>query len=516
MRKRRLLALFLAFSLGISAFSSCGGKEDKENSNNSDSSIVAEDASEESSLGDSLDNHEHIFSEDWTSNGSYHWHACTYPNCTEKESFVKHSGTALTCDAKPTCSTCGKEYGKAVGHTYGYVQEAGVKGFSCEKCDDYLPLVTSENEDGALEKGVLDFCVEVEAGRDPVILQLSDPQLTNKTEAEEKCYKYVRETVQATKPDLILVTGDLVYGCFDNTGEIFLDYINFMETLDTPWAPVFGNHDNECWLGVDWQCEQLEKAENCLFRQGDVTGNGNYSVGVMQGNKLLRTFYMMDSNGCARPRTWGTGEGAHTNPEVTPGKNLVKSSAGFGDDQVKWFIDSIRQLKAVTPDVKVSFAYHIQQAYFAKAYEQYGFNGILKEGSSSELRDPLNLDTMEDVKEGDIGYLGRTMKGPWDTNNSVLIKMKDLGVDSIFVGHEHCNSASVVFNGVRFQYGQKSSTYDRYNSLDANGNIVGSYSNAGTPLIGGTAFALSKEDGAIVSPYIYLYGDPLGMNPKVA
>jgi hypothetical protein len=237
-------------------------------------------------------------------------------------------------------------------------------------------------------------------------------------------------------------------------------------------------------------------------------------VGVLQGNNLLRVFYMMDSNGCSQPRIFGDGTNYVSNKEVTPGKNIVKTSAGFGDDQVNWMESSMQLVTKVSSTTKFSVAYHIQQAYFIKAYEQYGYTGHIKEGSSSELKDPLNFDEMEDAKEGDIGYLGRAMKGAWDSTHAVFTRMKRLGVDSLFVGHEHCNSASVVYEGVRFQYSQKSSTYDRYNSLDSRGNIVGGYNNAGTPLIGGTAFYLSQEDGAILNPYIYLYGNPLGNNPQ--
>jgi hypothetical protein len=233
---------------------------------------------------------------------------------------------------------------------------------------------------------------------------------------------------------------------------------------------------------------------------------------------------MMDTNGCSSPMI---DSGAAQNPDRPVGKNKVKTSAGFGDDQVAWFSNSMTEVKEVSPETKLSIAYHIQQAYFLKAYNQYGYSPNLKSGSTSELRYALNLDAKKmidtenwtvkqtlDVKEGDIGYLGRTMKGAWDTENTVFYNMKKLGVDSIFCGHEHCNSISVVFDGVRFQFGQKSSVYDRFNSLDSQGNIVGSYSNAGIPLIGGTAFSLSQEDGAIINPYIYLYGDPLRLNPK--
>ena len=63
------------------------------------------------------------------------------------------------------------------------------------------------------------------------------------------------------------------------------------------------------------------------------------------------------------------------------------------------------------------------------------------------------------------------MKNAWDTSKNIYNGMKELGVDSIFVGHEHCNSASVVYEGIRFQYGQKSSEYDRYNSVGDDGKI---------------------------------------------
>lgn len=75
---------------------------------------------------------------------------------------------------------------------------------------------------------------------------------------------------------MIIITGDLVYGEFDDKGTCLLELIKFMESFDIPWAPVFGNHDNESQKGADWQCEQLEKAGNCLFRQRTLTGNSNY------------------------------------------------------------------------------------------------------------------------------------------------------------------------------------------------------------------------------------------------
>lgn len=351
----------------------------------------------------------------------------------------------------------------------------------------------------------VDFVVEVEEGKNPVVLQLTDTQIIDAAQeraedrldeplqsywatnqVEERCYNYLIETINATKPDLILITGDVIYGEFDDNGSVLKSFVKFMDSFGIPWAPVFGNHDNESNMGVDWQCEQFENAKYCLFKQRELTGNGNYTVGIKQGNALKRVFFMLDSNGCGN-----ISEESKSNGHTT-------STVGFGTDQIKWYTNTARQIKKLSPNTKFSFAFHIQLQVFANAYEKYGFNDI-----NTETK-PINIDILLDKAEGDFGYLGRNLKGPWDMDYTVWNGLKSLGVDSIFVGHEHCNSASVVYDGIRCQFGQKSSTYDRANYVDANGNIKGSYYEQSMPLVGGTVIPLSAENGAIIEPYIYL------------
>lgn len=354
---------------------------------------------------------------------------------------------------------------------------------------------------------LVDFVVQVEEGRDPVVLQLTDTQIIDAAQMrtedrlgtgaqeywatdkmEDRCFAYIRETVEATKPDLILLTGDLVYGEFDDAGTSFTALVNFMESFGIPWAPVFGNHDNESAMGADWQCEQLENAAHCLFLQRELTGNGNYTVGIAQGYDLLRVFFMLDSNGGGKS-------------EASMANGHTKKSVGFGQDQIDWYEDVAYNLSEYSPKTRLSFAFHIQTAAFTKAYAQYGFT------NAGTAESPIHITLLDDKADGDFGYLGADLKSAWDTNGSVTQGMIDLGADSFFVGHEHCNSASVVYNGVRYQFGQKSSTYDRFNSLKADGSIVGAYSEKGVPLIGGTVIPLAAGDGAIKDPYIYYCGD---------
>lgn len=424
--------------------------------------------------------------------------ACTKP-FNELDAFLGYDAHTLTHHEEVPATD---EANGVKEHWYCSVCE---KYYADEACKERL-----DTDDLVIyyTLNIPDFVVEVPEGRDPVVLQLSDTQIIDAGQTregrtgvdynlwatdqiEERCYDYLTEVITEINPNFIIITGDVIYGEFDDNGSVWTSFVQFMDSFEIPWSPVFGNHDNESKMGVDWQCEQLENAEYCLFEQKTLTGNGNYSVGIAQGGELKRVFYMLDTNGCGNASAESLANG-HTTKSV-----------GFGSDQIAWYTEQISQLKAVSPDTKISFAYHIQQAIFADAYAKYGFN-------QAEKYQDINIDRLEDKAEGDFGYIGRQLKGPWDSSYTVWKGMKALGVDSVFVGHEHCNSASVVYDGVRFQFGQKSSEYDRFNFLNTDGTVGGNYGysmpKTSTPLIGGTVIVLSEDNGAIEDGYNYYCG----------
>ena len=144
-------------------------------------------------------------------------------------------------------------------------------------------------------------------GEDLVILQITDTQLqslkgarntTRRTQISnaffanglgrthtQRVWRYADEAVERVKPDLIVLTGDNIYGELDDSGEMWLELIEKMDSYGIPWCVVFGNHDNESGKGVRWQVEQLEKSEYCVFRQGSVSGNSNYNLLIRQGGE---------------------------------------------------------------------------------------------------------------------------------------------------------------------------------------------------------------------------------------
>ena len=49
---------------------------------------------------------------------------------------------------------------------------------------------------------------------------------------------HVKSLIAQSKPDLIFITGDMVYGSFDNSGRMFERFCNFMDSFCIPWACV--------------------------------------------------------------------------------------------------------------------------------------------------------------------------------------------------------------------------------------------------------------------------------------
>ncbi len=285
------------------------------------------------------------------------------------------------------------------------------------------------------------------------------------------------------------MTGDNTYGKYDDDGNGLEELVTFMDSFKIPWAPVFGNHDAECILGVDWQCSLFEESEYCLFKQRELSGNGNYTVGLSYQGNLIRVFYMMDTNGNGQ-MSMESMENGHT----------VRAN-GLQYDQIEWFETDIKKIHANSPNTKFSIAMHIPPMIFTKALEQYGYDADIADDKTNPF--VLNLDTYADTNEGDFGYIGGATDAWkfWDEKYEFWDTMKTNGIDSIFVGHNHVNTASIVYEGVRLSYGLKTGLYDQANYRLHDGTIKGSWNwLEGTPIVGGTVINL-LQDGTIDNIY---------------
>ena len=319
--------------------------------------------------------------------------------------------------------------------------------------------------------GIVDFVIHAEEGREFRILQITDTQIEDASKdritdritdftplTEEELYNdvfyYIDEAVKEAQPDLILMTGDNVAGMFDDDGWCTLQLVAFMESLDIPWAPIFGNHDNESAMGVTWQCQQFEEAENCLFKRGNITGNGNYTIGIEQGGKLIKVIYMMDSNGC------GSAYSYSQLPDFTYNEGEdIKTTIGFGADQLQWIKTTGARIYGALRYVPSKFlAMHINIDEFAEAALDKGY-------MKDDRRDTFVIDDPTGVDFGmkyDPLYGEFSMPGLWDT-------LKDQNFDGVFCGHQHLNTVSMLYDGIRLSFGLKTGkhAYHREDMLGA-------------------------------------------------
>ena len=299
------------------------------------------------------------------------------------------------------------------------------------------------------------FCVSMPNDRPLRVLQLTDMQTIDLTHIrnatrdrqikgayfkngvrgmEERVYAHVRALVREASPDLILLTGDNVYGEFDDAGIMMRELIALMESFEIPWAPVFGNHDNESRMGVKWQCAQFEAAPHCLFSSGQVTGNSNYAVYLTKGEEPVFALVMMDSNGCHN-----VGNPVAPEEGVQPDNvdyDLLTHENGIYPDQVEWYRDAVRGLPNAV-------FLHIQlHAFYRTLQERYGY---------------VHGTDIATDKEGDVGFYPEHMgeKGFVDPDHRFFEVAKAAGCRAFFAGHQHRVDSMVKRDGITLGYGLK-------------------------------------------------------------
>lgn len=257
---------------------------------------------------------------------------------------------------------------------------------------------------------------------------------------------HIRSLVAQSMPDVIMITGDMIFGSFDDNGSVFRWFCSFMDSLQIPWAPVFGNHDNESEMGVKWQCDLLESSKYCLFKRGTVSGNGNYTFGIACGEKLLRVLYMLDSNGCY----------ASNDP-------LVIRKAGIYPDQVDFIKERAARIKGSQGDVPGFMAFHIPTDDFWRAEVAKGYT------DDENKKYVIGVDVPQ--KDDDFGMKYEKYNFI-PTPESFMEDMKSCGIDGVFAGHNHANNTCIRHGGVRFVCGLKTAQYDYHAPGQLGGTMI--------------------------------------------
>lgn len=291
--------------------------------------------------------------------------------------------------------------------------------------------------------------IDASQRRRPDRLSASEIERWAPENAEMNCYSHIRDLVAQTDPQLIIITGDIVYGEFDDSGRVFREFVDFMDTLEIPWAPVWGNHDLESAAGTESAIGMFEGSKYCLFatETEDISdGTGNYAVKIYRGEKLYRIVYMLDSHGCKHAHD----ESARIPKSITEGQcKMMERVAKECETEAGETVPAIA-------------AWHIPTAEFFEAYEDLGY----------ENKVGTKIGVTVKAHRGDFGVIMEKASAPSTRPERFLERLKKCGVVGVFVGHHHNINTSVSWQGIRWTMGLKCGTYDYHINGALGGTLI--------------------------------------------
>ena len=239
-------------------------------------------------------------------------------------------------------------------------------------------------------------CLKIANPSKFTILQFTDVHFFFGKELAETYNKHTEEDmkrlVALTKPDMVMVTGDLWR---DSPPERMEDYmrvgIEKCAALGLPWAFTWGNHDKLIDFNVGHKA--LTAAKNSLYRGGDSAGN--YVIDIVDRHQKM----------------------------VCQLVCLNSERDGLGASQQKW----MRELAEKTGKSSTTrFAFfHIPIKQYPDAWNSPTGRGFKAEGSGIAKED-----------------------------GSSLPFLKTLNVNACFCGHDHTNDYSGMVEGIELVYGR--------------------------------------------------------------
>ena len=310
----------------------------------------------------------------------------------------------------------------------GYVKMTGLKeairswlNYKQELSASYVGETSDEVWGGAFTYDNM-VTIQKDSDKDFVILNLTDNHFGD--------YDYRRFTalevefiakqlVKKIKPDLITVTGDIV--CTDSTIYSVKRFTDLMESFGVPWAPVFGNHDDEGNCDLNYLADIMLQSPHCILRKGPASmGVGNYVIGITEEDggeeRLVETLVMMDSHHSACTQ-----------------------------EQVEWFTWAAQGINRLSGgSAEITTMMHIPLAQY-----QYGCDEKWDSAKNAWKPD-----------SGAVGSYGEKVCCARDENgspvdNGLFDAIKNAGGKYVFCGHEHLNNFSFLYDGVRLTYTMK-------------------------------------------------------------
>ncbi|KAK1422095.1 hypothetical protein QVD17_24979 [Tagetes erecta] len=226
---------------------------------------------------------------------------------------------------------------------------------------------------------------------------------------------FINRMIQAEKPDLIVFTGDNIYGA-DTTDPVASMNAAFAPAVSSniPWAAVLGNHDQESTLSREGVMKHIVGMKHTLsqlnpFGVDVIDGFGNYNLevhgieGSNSGNVSVLNLYFLDS-------------GDYSTVSSIPGYGWIKPSQQF------WFQQTSMKLQRESKAPGLAY-FHIPLPEYI-SFDSSNFTGVKQEGIDSASVNSGFFTTL--VEAGDV--------------------------KAVFTGHDHINDFCGELTGISLCY----------------------------------------------------------------
>lgn len=260
------------------------------------------------------------------------------------------------------------------------------------------------------------------------IVQLTDLHYKLGVKASQQALDCIREMVTEEKPDLVMVTGDLIYSMpADSTLSVVLGTLS---SLGVSFAITFGNHDYDFKAPSAALYAQMQKTPHCVMpvQQGK---NLDYSLPVMSSNgkRTAAVLYCIDT---------------HNRSSIAG----VDGYQWITQSQITWY----RQRSSV-----------YKQQNGGKALPALAFMHIpLPEYNyaTDNTQCPMYGSRLERAYAPSL-------------NSGMFTAMKEQGdVMGVFCGHDHDNDYAVAYYGILLAHGRFSGGNTEYNHLKSGARVI--------------------------------------------
>ena len=274
------------------------------------------------------------------------------------------------------------------------------------------------------------------------VLNLSDPQLSDGEWEEGHPARAILEgtvetLIERMRPGLITVSGDLAWAGNDRAYDALAD---FLDRLGIPWAPVWGNHDNQ---GGPERVEAVVRRylarPLCLYERGPgALGNGNYVIRIEEEGRPVCALLMMDSHDRA----------PYVNAEGAESEEWAKLWPG----QLDWYREQIASLTAEGCRESVLVLHIPVYAY------RGAFAAAFRAGIDPKAVTPEEAEGPEVWNPGYESAFGVKWEGicSYPADEGMFSLIRELGhTKTVVAGHDHVNDTVIPYRGVKLVYSLK-------------------------------------------------------------